>query len=89
MGYSVKTQTAKVVDLATGMIVEADLKTFDLEDIEKSVTAIVWSTGCPVYDRVPWLLKNNYSRVLEWQELVEPGSMIVLVEEQTKPGHLV
>lgn len=73
-----KIRTTKVVDLVTGTIAEADLE--ELHNDDKSVTSVVWSTGCPVYDRVPWLLGNGRSRLVDWQDLVEPGSMIVLVK---------
>ena len=84
MGHRVKVQSTKVVDLVTGMMREAHIDELLLDKIEQSVTAVVWSTGCPVYDRVPWLLGRNSSRVLGWQELVEPGSFIVLAESPQK-----
>ena len=84
-----KARIAKIIDLPTGMIAEADLEDFEIGEIEKSVTAIVWSTGCPVYDRVPWLLNGNSSKRMGWQDLVEPGSLIVLVESAQKEDYFI
>ena len=84
MGQRAKAQSTKVIDLVTGMRGEARIDEFFLEEIEQSVTAIVWATGCPIEDRIPWLLGRDSSRVLSWQELVEPGSFIVLAESRQK-----
>lgn len=76
------TKSAKIIDLVTGMSTETDLEILESWFVEPSVTAIVGASGCPTLNRTPKLFNNQGSRDLDWRERVEPGSIIVLVENQ-------